>query len=71
MIKIFAGLYPIPVSNHLLLTIQIIKVLNPHICPIKGGTFVRDVFLRLSHEVFGKWFVKTWEMVRKNVGTWL
>ena len=61
----FAGLYPTPVSNHLLLKMQIIKVLNPHTRPIKGGTFVRDVCVRLSHEVFGKWFLKTFR------GTWL
>ena len=26
---------------------------------MKGGTCVRDVCARLSHEVFGKWFVET------------
>ena len=30
MIKIFPGLYPTSVSNHFLLMMQIIKVLNPH-----------------------------------------
>ena len=43
MIKIFAGPYPTPVSNHLILNMQIIKVVNPHTRPIKGGTFVRFV----------------------------
>ena len=65
MIKIFAGLYPTLISNHLLLKMQTIKVLNPHTRPIKIGTFVRDVCARLSHEVFEKWFVKTFR------GTWL
>ena len=65
MIKIFAGLYPTPVSNHLLLKMQITKILNPHTHPITGGTFIRDVCVRFSLEVFGKCFVKSFR------GTWL
>ena len=56
MIKIFAGLYLTPVSNHLLLMAHIMKVLNPH-TPSKEELLL-VMFERDLLEVFGECFVK-------------
>ena len=54
MIKIFAGLYPTPVFNLLLLVMQIIKVLNPYTPSKKELLFVmfeRDFYLKFMGNV--------------------
>ena len=57
MIKIFAGLCP-SVPNHLLLKMQIIKLLNSH--PSSKSELLLVIFVRGFHLKFsGKCFVKT------------
>ena len=51
MIKIFAGLYPTPMTIYLLLIMQIIKAINAH--TIRAGTVVHDVCAKLYLKFLG------------------
>ena len=49
-------------SNHFVLKMQIVKVLNPH--PLSKEEFIRDFCARLPLEFSGKCFVKTFRRTR-------